>query len=112
MALKTSILLDSGIECQNAYVKINTVILNYSELILDFELYYYYNQQTRLNNKLPIKKEYINIINITTKKEIIEDIFNNQFSIESLSEAGNNIIKQGYICLKTLPQFSDCIDVI
>lgn len=112
MALQKSIVLDTGVECPEVYIKINGIAVNYNDLILDIELYYYYNKQTRLENKLPIKKEYINMINVLSSKDNIENIFNNDFNIDNLNQEGNNFIKQGYICLKTLPQFSDCIDII
>ena len=89
MALKVNVSLESGIQVEGSYARIETVTGNKDGLTI--YVAYYVNAESILNN-LPRFKQSIH---------------------EFFPETGDNSIrwdKQGYEYLKTLPEFDGAID--
>ena len=101
MALIKNIILDSGIELPEAYIKIISVtyIAGYHVVV---HLAIFKDKDARLTDKAEILKNKHNCITIAE--------FEQFFSIDVLNQENKNILSQAYEWLKTLPIYQDVID--
>lgn len=89
MALKNKILLESGLEITESYIKINTYCGTKNNI--DICTTCFVNEELYKAEKLPILTKYYSFI-------------------PSVSNDSSNFIKQGYEYLKTLDEFKSAID--
>jgi len=89
MALSKTINLLSGILIENAYIRIGMVQGNKDGITIIIDLYK--NQQSYIDGKLGIDRYYYNYVPL-------------------VEENSYNFIKQGYLYLKTLPEYINAID--
>ena len=105
MALQKQVTLNSGVILENGYIKIRSLELynnaNYDSYVI-IHVSIFYDQNAR-NSKKP---EVVNFIH-----KVTGEIFDQFFSYNIMSQEGNNPISQGYLYLKTLPFYSDVIDI-
>jgi len=80
-----------GITLESSYARINT--LTGSKNLVGFALYYYVSRNDYLNGCVSIKQESYEFV-------------------PNIQDGSDNFIKQGYEYLKTLPEFSNALDVI
>lgn len=89
MALQKNIELPNGITVDNAYIRIDTVSGYKDEITISVNSYV--AQQAFVEGKGYLIQEYHKFV-------------------PSVEEGSENFIKQGYLYLKTLPEFADAID--
>ncbi|MEK4697922.1 hypothetical protein MKX31_28740 [Bacillus sp. FSL M8-0063] len=90
MGLKLNKSLGSGITLDGAYMKITNI--NGNKETLDLSICFYVNYQACKEGKTPV--EYAN----------------HKFK-PSVAPVSDNFLKQGYLFLKTLPEFLNALDV-
>ncbi len=101
MALQKNITLDNGINLPESYIMISSVnyINGYHSTV---KVNIYKDRSARLSGKSEVVKF----------QHLCVDDFPVYFSYSVLDQEGVNIISKGYEYLKTLPFYSDTIDVI
>ena len=89
MALQKTILTDSGLTVQDAYIRINAV--SGDKELIDIYVNSYVSQHAFSGNKAYLQQQFFTFV-------------------PSVAVNAPNFIKQGYEYLKTLPEFADAID--
>ncbi len=101
MALQKNIELDNGIILSEAYIVISSI--NYvNNFHVSVKVNIFKNRQSRLDNKPEVIKF----------KYMCIDNFSTYFSYDILNEENVNIISKGYDYLKSLPFYSNAIDIM
>ncbi len=101
MGLQKDITLDNGINLPTAYIVIGSITyVNKYHVSINVNIY---KDKT---SKLDGKQEVVKF------KHICVDDFVSYFESNILDTENVNIVSQGYLWLKTLPYYSDAIDVL
>lgn len=90
MALKKLITTDYGIDCADCYI-IAKKIVAYKDQLATCEFWFFKDQSARIADKAPVKKLEISFT----------------FDLE----VDKNILKQAYLALKSMQEYSDSVDV-
>lgn len=102
MGLQKNITLDTGINLPESYMKISSVnYINGYHTVISVNIYK--DKTARLDGKPEIVKFKHSCVEI--------EEFNTYFSLDVLNQVDVNILSQSYIWLKTLPFYTDAIDV-
>jgi hypothetical protein len=89
MALKKIIEVNSGITVNDAYVRIDGLRGNKDKIMLTVSVYK--DKQAQTDGKNPADQKLYNFI-------------------PDITDTSLNFVKQGYLYLKTLPEYSDALD--
>jgi len=118
MALQKSIVLDSGVTLPNGYIKISGINLTYNDSVVIL-IETYMDQQSFLDGKKPVSNSYKTCVD--HKEGVVQNgkmtfvwknDYTDYFDLSLLNQIDNNVIKQGYIYLKTLSDYADAIDIL
>jgi len=111
MALKISLTSSQGIDCTEAYLRVNevrysTAASGPSQVLIVAEIFY--NQNARTSNNAPVEKRHFSL---TSEPDNEEDkiIFSTYFALAVLDT--KNPVKAAYDYLKSLSEFTGSTDV-
>jgi hypothetical protein len=103
MALEKTITTDFGLEIQNAYLRIEELSIIDMPILPNTETYQ--NSQSTRNSQITFSlRSYIN----SSQTKPINSVY---FVCSYTLASEDNPIKQGYLYLKSLPEFENAVDV-
>jgi hypothetical protein len=102
MALEKKMELESGIALSRSYAKITGIRLDVANKMVYLDVSFYADKEARAYQKQPVMaREYA----------LYSENFGEYFAFEKMDQQGVNVIKLGYLYIKTLEDFAGSVDV-